>query len=347
MTIKNILILGSSAPGALETLYKQGFEKWGATVDTFGTYDRYLAFLRKSILNRAINKLSADLFYKPINAELLRFLNKKRYDVILVFKGMEIFPETIRQLKNHATITANYNADHPYKFYFPGSGNQHVVNSIPHYDVHFSYAKKIVEQLQQNFHKQAYCIPFGYNSTVNAFPGHANDRYANRVLFIGAFDGGRVRYLNRLHSNMVDIYGETKWKSRSMFRPYIRQAYQNRSLYGKEYVEAITRSMGVLNLLREQNLLEDSHNMRSFEVPGYGGLLISQRTGEQTEYFEENKEAVFFDSAEELHEKLVYLAAHPAMVQQIKQAAYNRSVRAGYSYHQRSAQLLRCLEHYF
>lgn len=347
MAIKSILILGNSVPGALENFYQHGFEKEGVSVDRFGTADRYYAFLNKSIMNRVINKLSPDVFYQKINEDLLRFLSKKRYDVILVFKGMELFPQTVQQLKNHAVLIANYNADHPYIFYAPGSGNQHVVNSIAHYDVHFSYAKKLVQQLQKKFNKQAYCIPFGYDERVHTAQSTANNSFAGRALFIGAYDEERATYLNRLQYSILDIYGEPKWRSRNLLRPSVRQAYRNKSLYDNDYAEAITTALGIINLLRKQNLQEDSHNMRTFEVPGYGGLLISQRTGEQTEYFREDKEAVFFDSADELREKLTYLAAHPAVVEQIKRAAYNRSVFSGYSYHQRSKQLLSCLLNHF
>ncbi|MBE7170989.1 MAG: glycosyltransferase [Williamsia sp.] len=345
MRIKNILIIGSSARGALENFYTQGLEKLGVAVETYSTTDQYYALLNKRLFNRVVNKLSSDHLYRPINEQLLQYLDKHRYDVILVFKGMELFPETIRQLKDHAVLTANYNPDHPFTFYAPGSGNKHITNSLVHYDVHFSYAKKITQQLQESYHKPAYCIPFGYNSNL-PIPARSEQksRYTDRVLFIGAYDKERARYLNKLKSDQLDIYGESKWKTRNLFRPYVRKVYRNRALYGNDYTEAVTSSMGILNLIRLQNLKEDSHNMRTFEVPGYGGLLITQRTTEQCEYFEENKEAIFFDSVAELKEKLAYLAAHSTEVQAMKQAAYHRSVSCGYSYDERSKQLLQCLE---
>lgn len=347
MTIKNMLILGSTAAGALENFYVEGLRKCGIAVETYSTTDQYFSLLNRGLFNRVLNKFSPDSLFRPINKNLLSYLNKRSYDVILVFKGMELFPETIRQLKQHAVLTANYNPDHPFTFYAPGSGNQHIADSIVHYDVHFSYARKITEQLQQRFHTTAYCIPFGYNSNLAVPAANEGSKHAGRVLFIGAFDQERARYLDKLKSSLVDIYGEPKWRTRNLARPYLRKAYQNKALYGTDYAEAITSSLGILNLIRQQNRLEDSHNMRTFEVPGYGGLLVTQRTTEQCAYFEENKEAVFFDSVGELHEKLDYLAAHPAEVRAMKQAARNRSVSGGYSYDDRSRQLLQCLQHHF
>jgi spore maturation protein CgeB len=166
-------------------------------------------------------------------------------------------------------------------------------------------------------------------------------------LFIGAFDHERAAYLDELHSSLLDIYGDAKWKTRNILRPFIRKAYMNKALYGSEYMQAISSSMGIVNLLRKQNILEDSHNMRTFEVPGFGGLLVSQRTSEQLEYFEEDREAVFFENVEELRDKLEYLSKNRNVVTAIKQAAYKRSVHANYSYDNRSKQLLKCLQDEF
>jgi spore maturation protein CgeB len=347
MKIKRILMLGAFSPGSLENYYKTGFEKHDVAIETFGLADKFYAILNRSIVNKVINKLSPDFYYSQINEALLRFIEKKRYDVILVFKGMELFPDTVKQLKKHAEIIANYNPDHPFVFFFPGSGNNHVLKSIPYYDVHFSYARNIVKKLQKDFNKPAYCVPFGYDSNVALPYNDSQSAYAGRILFIGAYDKLRAKYLNKLKSSWLDIYGDDKWGSRSVLSQYLRKAYRNKSLYGNDYSSAVASSVGILNILRKQNLVEDSHNMRTFEVPGYGGVLIAERTSEQMEYFEENNEAIFFSSAEELGDKMEFLATHPDTAESIKQAAYQKSISAGYSYDHRSSQLLQCLQNHF
>ncbi len=93
------------------------------------------------------------------------------------------------------------------------------------------------------------------------------------------------------------------------------------TIYDGQYIEAIQNASGVINLLRRQNIEEGSHNMRTFEVPGYGGLLIANRTTEQRDFFEEDKEAIFFESVEELNDKLNFLGRNKEIVNRIKQAA--------------------------
>ena len=105
----------------------------------------------------------------------------------------------------------------------------------------------------------------------------------------------------------------------------VAAAYRGGPIYNRQYTEAIQNAAGVINLLRRQNIEEESHNMRTFEVPGYGGLLIANRTEEQSSFFEEDKEAVFFNGVEELNEKLNFLGRNREFIERIKKAARIRS----------------------
>ncbi|MEO5891102.1 MAG: glycosyltransferase [Ferruginibacter sp.] len=346
-SVTNMLIIGSFSKGSIENYYKRGLEKCGVAVTAYGAADEFHGAMAKSDMNRLLNKISPHFFYKGINKRLLTFIAGKNYEVILVFKGMELYEETVLQLKRHTTLLVNYNCDHPFSFYSTGSGNDNVRNSIKQYDIHFSYSRRIVAQLQQDFGRHAYCIPFGYDSHVKADALAALTDYSGHFLFIGAYDKQRTNWLENLAVPDLDIYGDTKWKTRNLSKPYITQAYKQRALYDGDYLNAVNHSMGIINLLRDQNIAEDSHNMRTFEVPGYGGLLISQRTAEQMMFFEEDKEAIFFDTAIELKDKLTFLRKHPAIVSDIKKAGYQRSIDSKYSYDERSRELLGCLAQHF
>lgn len=344
MNVKKLLVLGAVNPGAIENMFIAGFLKLGIEVERFDIYDRYIKSVNSSVFNKVVNKISPGVFYQGINRDVIDFISKKTFDVVLVFKGMELFPETLARLKKHTGLLANYNPDHPFIYFFPGSGNSNVLQGIPFYDVHFSYAKSIVERLKTECNKCAFCIPFGFNSNLPLGRETSSNLNMSQFVFIGAYDKERLAYLDALKNPTLHIYGDDKWQSRSMYRPYIRQAFQQRSLYGKEYMEVIRNAPGVINLLREQNLREHSHNMRTFEVPGFGGLLISHRTSEQQEYFEEDKEAVYFDTMDELRSKLDFLSGRPSLITAMKQAAYERASTSGYSYDDRSRQLVGCLK---
>lgn len=346
--MKNIrlLLLGAFNEGALENFYLKGFRREGVEVFTFDIISPYFKALHQNTFNKIINRISPDVFYKPINTALIQFLENQVYDVILVFKGMELFPDTISLLKSRTHILANYNPDHPFTFWSAGSGNKNVRDSIKLYDLHFSYSKRITGQLQEQFEAQAYCIPFGYDSDCKIGKVESTYRFENKFLFIGAYDRERAQYLDATRSMQLNIYGDIAWDKRNWAKPFLRKAFMHKKLYNEEYTEAISTSKGVINLLRPQNMQEDSHNMRTFEVPGFGGVLIAQRTVEQMEYFKEDTEAVFFDSTEELKDKLSFLDRNPLVGEQIKINAVKRSVSGNYSYNERSKQLLDVLKSY-
>lgn len=339
-----VLLLGSFDIGALENYYVKGLLSKTSYLDKFDIAEGYYSKLNDALINKVISKAIPSFFFRSINTQLLQFVNKRQYDVILVFKGLTLFPQTINELKKNTRLLCCYNPDHPFKFFSEGSGNRNILDSISLYDIYISYSRRIAADLNAQYKVNAYSVPFGYDDS--SFPQEtrqAEDFY-NKWLFIGAYDRQRALFLEKLDDNDVDIYGDSKWRSRS--KNNIGKKYKGQPLYNMNYKQAIRYSNGVFNLLRRQNIEEESHNMRSFEVPGYGGVLIANRTEEQMYFFEDNKEAVYFDSMDELKDKLDYLRKNPGKIDAIKSAALQRSKSSSYSYTDRSEELYRIFENH-
>jgi spore maturation protein CgeB len=338
-----VLILGAFNDGALENYYLRGLQLAGADCSCFDIARDYYTSISRSLLNKAINKLDGSFFLKRTNDNLFQFLANKKFDAVVVFKGLTLYASTIEKLKSHTGILSCYNPDHPFKFYSSGSGNRHILESIPHYDLYFTYAKKICEQLKRDWNVESYTIPFGFDDSDGSGYPSANADYKDKWLFIGAWDRERMNWLSQVQEENLEIYGDEKWSAHAGKNRPMAATYKGKPLYNAEYKFAIQNASGVLNLLRRQNMEEGSHNMRTFEVPGYGGLLIANRTEEQSGFFEEDKEAVFFDGVEELNEKLNFLDRNKGTIERIKMAARERSVRSGYGYSNRSRQLFQLL----
>lgn len=338
-----VLILGSFDIGALENYYVRGLLSKTSFVDKFDITEAYYSKLNEAFVNKVVNKVKPSFFFRSINTQLLQFIGNRQYDVILVFKGLTLFPETINELKKNTRLLCCYNPDHPFKFFSEGSGNKNILESIPLYDIYFSYARRIAGDLNYRYKVSAYSVPFGYDDSSFPEPTDQSRDFYNKWLFIGAYDRERSLFLEKLDGNDIDIYGDSKWRSRNRINI---GRYKGQPLYNMDYRQAIRCSKGVFNLLRRQNIEEESHNMRSFEVPGYGGVLIANRTEEQMSFFEDNKEAVYFDSIGELKDKLDYLRKHPGKIDAIKSAALERSRNSNYSYTDRSQELYRILENH-
>ena len=67
------------------------------------------------------------------------------------------------------------------------------------------------------------------------------------------------------------------------------------------------------------------------EIPACGGFMLAERTQAHLELFVESKEAVFFDSNEELLSKCIYYLTHEDERKRIILAALDRCKNSGYS----------------
>lgn len=337
-----ILILGTFVEGSLENYYLDGLKKAGHDLIVFECNSDYYDKISKNSINKILNHFYSDLFFKKINYNLLNFVKNKNFDVILVFKGMTLFPDSVCNLKKNCKLLLNYNPDHPFKYYSKGSGNLNVKNSLQFYDIVITYSKKIKNQITDDYNLNSEVLPFGHsllyeNMQINSL--------RNGVKFIGAFDLDRFNILNKLNVNNLQIYGDDKWGKFKSIKGK-SDYYKNRKLYGDDFISEIQSSNSVINILRKQNIVEDSHNMRTFEVPALGGVLISNYTEEQASFYEPEKEMLYFKDVDELNSKIEFLIHSPKNVNIISRNAFLRSKKSNYSYYHRSLQLIEIINLY-
>jgi len=99
---------------------------------------------------------------------------------------------------------------------------------------------------------------------------------------------------------------------------------------GDYYALAIGSSkinLGLLSEKREGASQGDQVTSRTFHIPASGGFLLHERTGEVTDYFEEDKEIACFGTSEELVEKVRYSLANEQERRLIASAGYERCLK--------------------
>jgi hypothetical protein len=329
--LKKLLLIGHFGPAAIENQFYNNIKKFSVDITKYDLGYKYT--LSDKVENRFFKSSKS---FDQINQNLLQYVKVEKPQIILVIKGYELYPDTILELKKSVHIVANYNPDHPLEIFSRGGTNKNILNSVAHYDIHFSYASKIVKKIEALFQIPSFWIPFGYDSDQVINRSKSFEKFA----FIGAYDSVRNDQIQFLNINNLLLFGDNKWASRNPLNSYIKKVYQNKSLYGDDYANMCCNSLGVFNFLRLQNINESSHNMRTFEVAGYGGVLISNRTDEHLNFFDDEKEAIFFENMEELKEKIKFLEKNPKTIESIKEMALKRSVKSCYSYHSRMRELL-------
>ena len=118
---------------------------------------------------------------------------------------------------------------------------------------------------------------------------------------------------------------------------------------GEEFSKVCNSAKIILNIIRKQNFEYpgrniSSHNMRTFEVPACGGFLLSARTDEAKGFFEEDREAVYFSTPEELKQKIDFYLKNEELRKEIAEAGYKRLSNSSYSYIDRAKKIIEVYE---
>jgi spore maturation protein CgeB len=73
-------------------------------------------------------------------------------------------------------------------------------------------------------------------------------------------------------------------------------------------------------------------------------MMLAERTEAHLSLYEEDREAVYFETAEELLDKVRYYLAHDETRRRIAEAGYRRATGSGYTWRDRMAECLRLLK---
>lgn len=330
---KTLLLVGSFKPTALERIFEKNLKRCGYDIHRFDLL-KYKKN-QKSIYNRVKRKLVGSFYNIKLNKSFIQQVELLKPQVILVFRGSNLFPETLAAIKDIPEVLINFNPDHPY--FFPNPNLKESINikdSIGHYHLYIHYAQTVVDTLKSDYGVDSLRIPFGFDE--DAIISDHGEQDLNEIIFAGAWDKEREEILSKVAENFtLKIYGDQDWKIKTVLNKNIRNCFTNEMLQPDKYQIVAREAQGMINLLREQNLREGSHNMRTFEVTGFGGVLITQRTKEQEEFFKENEEVLFFDDSEELYDKIAFLKKNPSKIISLKQNALERSKKSQYDYYHR------------
>jgi hypothetical protein len=190
-----ILILGSDYNWSLENIYKIELLKLGHDVSHIPVQNWFYEYYNKNVFRKILCRLGFSLIYKEIQIKLMSDISDNKYDIIWVFKGMEIQTETLIKLKNHTNRLINFNPDNPFVFSGRGSGNRNVTNGISFYNEHFSYDEDVCFKINSKFSINCTLVPFGFNSDVISEEELKNIKEIIAVCFIGNPDAYRVKIL--------------------------------------------------------------------------------------------------------------------------------------------------------
>lgn len=335
---KKVLLIGSNHLASLELIYLKLLHDKGIPAALFPAQTRFLDYYNRSIWNKIIYRLGTSPILKHIQSQLKEFVKDEQPAVVIVFKGMELKVDSLNWMKKRGIIVCNYNPDHPFIFSGRGSGNKNVTDSISQFDFYFSYADDVVNKLK-NLGIQSFKIPFGFDEKGFVYRELEPTEEILKTCFLGNADKFRVKFLNELAELglNIDVFGEN-WGQFTL-NPAINVGSAK---YGNEFWKTMQKYAVQLNLLRPHNW--HSHNMRSFDIPGAGGIMLAPYTNDHATFYRDCQEVFLFNNSKhafEMANQLINLTFEERL--EIRRKARMKSVEQ-HTYSSRVHQLLQCVE---
>lgn len=330
------IILATNAPkdAGLPYFYQLELEKkleTGKLIYLYSSNIKLQRTLYARILNRLslLFKISSNSLFKKI---LQQIKNTKEKTSIILFNTSGLNKNHLKRLKQFKNIELyNYLSDNPL-----GMSNHDInltIDSFSFMNKVFVFSKSLIPIVYQYGAKEVVYIPFGYcrkNHLINL--NNVKAPHKNQIIYFGTWGPLIEEWLYPLKDFNLKIYGndwgKSKYKELRMISSY-------KSGMQSDMSEKASNAKVVINFIRAQH--GSLSSMKTFELAASGACIVTNRTLEQLEFFNE-KEFNYFDSMEEMVEKVTTLIEDETKNFQSRRNSQNKVMN--HSYKERATELL-------
>ena len=315
---------GSNAGGLF-----RAFSRKGCIIEVLDEF-YYISLRSKSKLTKAaervIRKRQADEFNQAIQSHISIF----KPDILFIYKGAFVYPESVLFAKSVRCITA--------LFYPDVSMTAHggyIPNTIPIYDIIFTTKTFGIKDMSEQFGVQnSFFIPHGFDPDIHKIVKIArreHDMFDCDVSFIGTYSPKKEQSLSFLKTHFPEltlkIWGD-QWQRATNSELFSCIQYQ--PVLGDFYAIAIQCSLINLGILSEKVIGATSGDLitsRTFHIPACGGFMLHEKNAESALYFKEGEEAAFYVDNHDLVEKVKYYLENETERLAIKERGHLRVLR--------------------
>lgn len=285
-----------------------------------------------------------------LNSALIRFLRKEKPSVLVAWRCTHLLPSTIKEINKIGILTVSYNNDDPFGPTTHCNAPWHhrylwhwYLKGLKFYKLNFFYRLlNVVEAKRLGVDHAEVLMPY--------FIPHQNRPvtltqaeelvYGCDAVFIGHYEPDeRVKHLRALVESGVSVklFGGGYWSSEVLgeLYPYFAPLVP---VIDDEYAKALCGAKVCLAFISKLN--RDTYTRRCFEIPACGRVMLAERTDDLLNMFEEDKEACFFSSSEELVMKVKWLLGDPETAKKIALAGLQRVWNDGHDVNSRAAEFM-------
>lgn len=263
--------------------------------------------------------------FAALNRALLQQVEAVRPDVVLcVLMQYEIWIETLRLIRKSGVRVVNWATDDSWKY------EMFSKLIAPEFDLYVTTYPSVLSRYQEDEIRNVVLSQWAANAETLAPPLPARDcRYA--VSFVGAAYGNRSAIIDSMKKEGIDV-------------ACFGHGWPAGPVDAKRIPEIMRQSCISLNFSEgsQRGLVEAGNHQikaRVFEVPGYGGCLLTEETPALEKYFHVGEEVLTFSHAGSLAMMIKTLLADPDHRDAVARRGFER-VRTEHTYDRRFAQVL-------
>ena len=322
---------------------KEAFQDQGISDIDFYEFDMQVnrkLYHANRLARTVVDKDLVNAFAGP-EKRFQKFLSKKRYDLIIFFKGEFVRKELLKKIRaSQGAKIINIFHDNPLFYYIP-------YDAIAEYDHFFVKDTYVLSELEKAGFVNCHYLPQGcsprYHKKVKASGLSSADRkrYSADISIIGSIYPHRQKILENLEGYDLKIWGKGIWPEVDR-TSWILKKHQHEIVNGLEKSRVIACSKINLNTHNHQNDIFGT-NSRTSEICICGGFQIVGYKKDIEKMYRIGKELVTFKTGIELKEKVDYYLKHPKERERIAQAGYRRAFKE-HTYYSRVKEILKILK---
>jgi len=310
------------------------FSKLGWNVIQFSSSVKFKGI---KILNKIKKRINISKENKQMKSDLINLCLEVKPDWLHFRRPVEFDKHTIKKLKTFIPLVTHYFNDDPFSKKAPFGLNWQFRNAINHYDMHFVYRKKNIEEFRSSGEKNIYHVPPMYDHLTRVKTNNYKIKdFIADAAFIGHWENdNRVKFLSDImEQGLRLIVRGGMWDRGITNTPLERLAPINGAYDIREYNEIYSNVIAGICFFSKIN--RDTFTRRALEIIAVGGVLVCERTDEAMSYFEDGKEALFFDTSSELIRNINILKQKPNLRKKIQEAGYKKLIDGKFSINDRA-----------
>ncbi len=325
------MMIGDGSSHLHEKSLTKGFKHHGCQVFEFywskyfeGTKEKNLfKYLQKKIANKYL----IFSIIERINDDLYSAISEFIPDVIFLYRCTHIYPKTISKIKsNYPNVhIVGYNNDDPFSLLAPKYLWRYFKKSIRFHDLFFTFREKNNYDIKKFGCQKTILIRHWFDKDIIF---HENNDFNLRkkidIVFVGHYENdGRLEFLKAiiLQGFNLSVYGYG-WDQYFKKDFYLKNQLSIEYLDAKKYRKILSSAKIALCFFSKLN--NDEYTTRCSEIPALETLLLCQRTKQIEALYEENSEAVFFTSIDEMLMKISWLLNDDTLLKNISISGKNK-----------------------